>query len=45
MDEWERWEERTLVVGKVRLKLFRYNCLASKVDGSFEMQEFLQQVN
>jgi hypothetical protein len=45
VEEWEQWEERRVVVGKVRLKLFRYNYLASKVDGSFAMQEFLWQVN
>ncbi len=36
---------KEVVVGMLRLKLFGDNSLASKVDGSLEMQELLCEVN
>ena len=45
MEEWERWEERSVLVGKVRLELSRFDYLAREVEGGFDMQEFLWPVN
>ncbi len=45
MEELERWEEGSMLVGKVRLELPRFDCLAREVEGGFDMQEFLWPVN